>query len=71
VSILPDTKSKNRCESVALRVVGWASVAVGVAAVGLYVGRELRLRYKFNHRTPTDFYAHAGDKSPAEFGMGV
>jgi hypothetical protein len=44
---------------------------MGVAAVGLYVGRELRLRYKFNHRTPADFFAHAGDESPAEYGVGI
>jgi hypothetical protein len=71
MKILPG-KSKSCCESgIALRVVGWTSVAVGVVAVGLYVGRELRLRYKFSHRTPSDFYAHAGDESPAEYGMGI
>jgi hypothetical protein len=56
---------------IALRLIGWASVTMGVAAVGLYVGRELRLRYKFNHRTPADFFAHAGDESPAEYGVGI
>lgn len=72
VRILPSRKNKSCCEArIALRVLGWTSVAVGVAAVGLYVGRELRSRYKFNHRTPTDFYVHAGDESPAEFGMGI
>lgn len=65
-------KSKSCCETaVALRLLGWTSVAVGVTAVGLYVGRQLRARYKFNHRTPSDFFAHAGDESPAEFGMGI
>jgi hypothetical protein len=30
------------------------------------------LRYKFNHRTPYDFYAHAGgDQTPADYAMGV
>jgi hypothetical protein len=71
MNILP-RKNKSCCETgIVLRVLGWASVAVGVAAVGLYVGRELRQRYKFSHRTPTDFYAHAGDESPAEYGMGI
>lgn len=57
---------------VALRALGWASVAVGIAALGLYVGRELRLRYKFNRRTPSDFYSHAGDEGQTtEFGMGI
>ena len=48
-------------EGSAMWIVGWTSVAVGIAAVGLYVGRELRARYKFNHRTQYDFFSHAGD----------
>ena len=72
MSILSSRKNKSCCGSdVALRLVGWTSIGVGVTAVGLYVGRELRERYKFNHRTPSDFYAHAGDELPAEFGVGV
>jgi hypothetical protein len=54
-----------------LKTASWASLAVGVAAVGLYVGRELRIRYKFNRRNPADFFAHAGDKLPADYGMGI
>lgn len=54
----------------ALRLIGWGSVAVGVIAVGLFVGRELRLRYKFSHRTPSDFFAHAGDEAP-DYGVGI
>ena len=53
------------------RYVGWTSVAVGVAALGVYIGRELRVRYKFSKRTPSDFYSHAGDKMPTEYGMGI
>jgi hypothetical protein len=56
--------------SPALKVIGWTSVAVGVAALGIYVGREIRIRYKFKRRTPYDFYSHADDAS-AEFGMGI
>jgi uncharacterized membrane protein len=56
-------------ESNTLKMIGWLSVGVLVAAVGIYVGRELRNRYKFNHRTPYDFYAHAGEQT-GEFGMG-
>ncbi|ACO34493.1 hypothetical protein [Acidobacterium sp.] len=65
--------SKSCCnkDSALFRYVGWTSVAVGVAALGVYVGRELRLRYKFNRRTPSDFYAHAGDEMPTEYGMGI
>lgn len=56
----------------AFRVVGWASVVLGVTALGLYVGRDLRARYKFNHRTQYDFFAHAGDQAPAaDYGLGV
>lgn len=56
----------------ALRAVGWTSVALGITALGLYVGRELRRRYKFSHRTPSDFYAHAGEEmGSTEYGMGI
>ena len=73
VSVVPGLGSGSCNESrIALRAIGWASVAVGVAALGLYVGRELRLRYKFNRRTPSDFYSHAGDEGQStEFGMGI
>jgi hypothetical protein len=54
-----------------LRAIGWTSVALGVTALGLYIGRELRLRYKFNRRTPTDFFSHAGEEMGAEFGVGI
>jgi len=57
--------------SAALRAIGWVSVGVGIAAVSLYVGRELRKRYKFAHRTPYDFYANAGSQTASEFGMGI
>jgi len=54
------------------KILGLTSVAVGAAALGLYLGRELRSRYKFKRRTPYDRYAHAGDEGPVgEFGMGI
>jgi hypothetical protein len=55
----------------ALRAVGWTSVALGITALSLYIGHELRVRYKFNRRTPTDFYSHAGEEMSAEFGVGI
>jgi hypothetical protein len=58
-------------ESKTLRVIGWFSVGMAVAALGLYIGRELRLRYKFSHRTPYDFYANAGNQQTSEFGVGI
>jgi hypothetical protein len=54
-----------------LQAIGWVSVGLGIAAVGLFVGNELRKRYRFNHRTPYDFYANAGAQTLSEFGMGV
>jgi hypothetical protein len=68
------TKFENRDSapsSRALRAVGWTSVALGITALGLYIGNEIRVRYQFNRRTPTDFYSHAGEEMSAEFGMGT
>jgi hypothetical protein len=58
-------------ESSTLRVIGWFSVGMAVAALSFWVGRELRDRYKFKRRTPYDFYSNAGEPQTAEFGMGV
>jgi hypothetical protein len=58
-------------DSKTLKVIGWFSVGMAVAALSLYVGRELRLRYKFKRRTPYDFYANAGNQQSNEFGVGI
>ena len=59
-------------ESTLLRTAGWVTAGMGALAVGLFVGRELRQRYKFNRRTPYDFYAHSGDEMhDIEFGVGI
>jgi hypothetical protein len=58
-------------ESQTLRVLGWFSVGMAVAALSFYVGLELRSRYKFKQRTPYDFYSNAGESQSAEFGMGI
>jgi hypothetical protein len=58
-------------ESHVLRVLGWVSVGMAVAALSYFLGRELRDRYKFNRRTPYDFYSNAGESRSSEFGMGV
>jgi len=58
-------------ESKVLRTIGWVSAGLGAVALGLFVGRELRQRYKFNRRTPYDFYAHSGDEQDMEFGVGI
>lgn len=55
-----------------LRNLGWVSAGIATLALGLVVGRELRQRYKFNRRTPYDFYAHSGDQAQdVEFGVGI
>jgi hypothetical protein len=61
------------CEdSKVLKTIGWVSAALGAVALGLIVGRELRLRYKFNRRTPYDLYSHSGDELPdVDFGVGI
>jgi hypothetical protein len=58
-------------EGKTLRVIGWFSAGMAVAALGIYLGTELRSRYKFKRRTPYDFYANAGDRQASEFGMGI
>jgi hypothetical protein len=66
-----EASSDEEKESSTLKMIGWLSVGVVVAAVGIYVGRELCNRYKFNHRTPYDFYSEAGKRQTGEFGLGI
>lgn len=66
---LPGTRS--RAERLAL-MAAWVAGGMGVIAVGLLAGRELRVRYKMKRRTPYDYYAHSGDRTPdLEFGVGI
>jgi hypothetical protein len=58
-------------ESAIIKTVGWISAGLGAVALGLFIGRELRQRYKFNRRTPYDFYAHSGDEQDVDFGLGI
>jgi hypothetical protein len=58
-------------ESRTLRMIGWVSVGMAVAALGIYLGAGLRSRYKFKRRTPYDFYSNAGEHHVNEFGMGI
>ena len=48
-----------------------ATITLAVLAGGLYTGRELRSRYKLKRRTPYDYYAHSGDRTDLEFGVGI
>ena len=63
------TPAEETNESHALRVIGWFSIGMAVATLSIYVGYELRNRYKFKRRTPYDFYASAGEQQ--EYGVGV
>jgi hypothetical protein len=58
-------------ETTLIKTVGWISAGLGAVALGLFIGRELRQRYVFNHRTPYDAYAHAGDEQDVDFGLGI
>ncbi len=74
VLLIPDPPPAAREEKgFPFKIIGLASVAVGATALGLYLGREFRLRYKFNRRTPYDRFSHSGDEAAAvgEFGMGI
>ncbi len=57
--------------NLALRVIGWFSAGMAVAALGIYLGVEMRSRYKFKRRTPYDFYSKAAAPQTSEFGMGI
>jgi len=55
-----------------LRTLGWTTAGLTALTLGVVVGREIRQRYKFNRRTPYDFYAHSGDQmQDSEFGVGI
>jgi len=65
VTPIEETKETN-----ALQVITWLSLGMAVAAVGIFVGREIRSRYKFKRRTPYDFYSNA-EYQPGDYGVGV
>ena len=58
-------------DSTVIKTIGWVSAGLGAIAIGLFIGRELRQRYKFNRRTPYDLYSHAGDEQDIDFGLGI
>jgi hypothetical protein len=73
MSMEPENPAQNEPsgERKALRVIGWFSMGAVVATVGIYLGYELRCRYKFNHRTPYDFYSNAAPQHATDFGVGI
>ncbi len=66
-----ETAALEKSEWTTLRVITWFSAGMAVAALGIYIGSELRCRAKFKRRTPYDFYSHAGEQQTSEFGMGI
>ena len=66
-----DTPASEKRDSNALRVITWFSVGMAVAALGIFLGAELRSRSKFKRRTPYDFYTNAGEQQAGEFGVGI
>jgi hypothetical protein len=72
-TLTPDeeTHTDGKRESGTLRIITWFSVGMAVAALGIFLGQELRSRYKFKRRTPYDFYSNAGEQRASEFGVGV
>jgi hypothetical protein len=71
VEYTEEAAMEEAAETNTLRVIGWFSIGMAVAALGIYLGSELRSRYKFKRRTPYDFYANAGERQASEFGMGI
>ena len=67
-ALVPESSNSS---SGALRAIGWTSAALAVTALGLFIGREIRIRYKFKRRTPSDFFSHAGEEMGAEYGVGI
>jgi hypothetical protein len=63
-----EIQTNGKSESKTLRVITWFSVGMAVAALGIFVGAELRNRYKFKRRTPYDYYSNSGE---TEYGVGV
>ena len=71
VEYIEEAAMEEAIETNTLRVIGWFSIGMAVAALGIYLGSELRSRYKFKRRTPYDFYSNAGEQQASEFGMGI
>ena len=73
-NLAPDTLERaeqGEAERKTLRVIGWFSAGMAVATLGIYLGYELRSRYKFRHRTPYDFYSSAEPQTTSDFGVGI
>ena len=68
---LEQTAAEDKKERSTLQLIGWFSVGMAVAALGIFLGAELRSRSKFKRRTPYDFYSNAAESQSSEFGVGI
>ena len=66
-----ETTIERISEHKALRAIGWFSVGMAAASLGIFLGFELRSWYKFKTRTPYDFYPHSDQGAAAEYGVGI
>ena len=66
-----EVQAAQASERKTLRVIGWFSAGMAVATLGIYLGYEIRSRYKFRHRTPYDFYSNAEPPAANDFGVGI
>ncbi len=66
-----EVQAVQESERKTLRVIGWFSAGMAVATLGIYLGYEIRSRYKFRHRTPYDFYSSAEPQPTNDFGVGI
>ena len=66
-----ETTIETISEHKALRAIGWFSVGMAAASLGIFLGFELRSWYKFKKRTPYDFYPHSDNSAAAEYGVGI
>jgi hypothetical protein len=73
MSTEPETlpQDEQATERKTLRLIGWFSMGMALATIGIYLGYELRCRYKFKRRTPYDFYSNAGSQTANDFGVGI
>ena len=67
----PSTPGEQPSDRNAFRVIGWFSMGMALATLGIYVGYELRSRYRFKRRTPYDFFSRAEAQTANEFGVGI
>ena len=71
IASVEQSEAEQVSEGKTLRVIGWFSAGMAVATLGIYLGYEIRSRYKFRHRTPYDFYSNAEPQTANDFGVGI